>query len=164
MIVAGEASGDIYGAEVARETGKLMPEAEFFGIGGARMREAGVTTLVDSADMAVVGLVEVLKHFDVISSAFFKLKKILLESPPDLLILIDYPGFNMRLAKVPARQASRCFTTSAPRYGPGARGGLRKSPPGRSYGRLFCLLKKNFTKRLMCRSLSSAIPWLTLST
>lgn len=104
MIVAGEASGDIYGAEVARETGKLMPEAEFFGIGGARMREAGVTTLVDSADMAVVGLVEVLKHFDVISSAFFKLKKILLESPPDLLILIDYPGFNMRLAKV-ARKA-----------------------------------------------------------
>jgi len=104
MIVAGEASGDIYGAEVARETDKLMPEAEFFGIGGARMREAGVTTLVDSADMAVVGLVEVLKHFDVISSAYLKLRKILLESPPDLLILIDYPGFNMRLAKV-ARKA-----------------------------------------------------------
>jgi len=104
MIVAGEASGDIYGADLAQEALKLEPELHFFGIGGARMREAGVETLVDSADMAVVGLVEVLKHFDVISSAFLKLKKILLNNPPELLILIDYPGFNLRLAKV-ARQA-----------------------------------------------------------
>lgn len=100
MIVAGEASGDIYGADLAREALKLDPNLHFFGIGGARMREAGVETLVDSADMAVVGLVEVLKHFDVISAAFLKLKKILLSSPPALLILIDYPGFNLRLAKV----------------------------------------------------------------
>ena len=100
MIVAGEASGDIYGADLAREASKLDPNLHFFGIGGARMREAGVDTLVDSADMAVVGLVEVLKHFDVISNAFLKLKKILLNDRPDLLILIDYPGFNMRLAKI----------------------------------------------------------------
>ena len=104
LIVAGEASGDIYGADLVREAHTLDPALQFFGIGGQRMREAGVDTLVDSADMAVVGLVEVLKHFDVISSAFLKLKKILLETPPDLLVLIDYPGFNLRLAKV-ARQA-----------------------------------------------------------
>lgn len=104
MIVAGEASGDIYGADLAREALKLDSNLHFFGIGGARMREAGVETLVDSADMAVVGLVEVLKHFDVISAAFLKLKKILLNEPPDLLILIDYPGFNLRLAKI-ARKA-----------------------------------------------------------
>lgn len=100
MIVAGEASGDIYGADLARETLKLDPNLHFFGIGGARMREVGVETLVDSADMAVVGLVEVLKHFDVISNAFLKLKKILQNDPPELLILIDYPGFNLRLAKI----------------------------------------------------------------
>jgi lipid-A-disaccharide synthase len=64
------------------------------------MREAGVVTVVDSADMAVMGLVEVVKHYRVISSAFAKLKKILIEDPPELLILIDYPGFNLRLAKV----------------------------------------------------------------
>ena len=104
MIVAGEASGDIYGADLARETRKTDPELEFLGIGGRHMREAGVETLVDSADMAVVGLVEVLKHFDVIAAAFLKLKKILREDPPLLLVLIDYPGFNLRLAKV-ARQA-----------------------------------------------------------
>lgn len=104
MIVAGEASGDIYGADLVREALKLDRSLRFFGIGGVRMREAGVETLVDSADMAVVGLVEVLKHFDVISGAFLKLKKILTTDRPDLLILIDYPGFNLRLAKA-ARKA-----------------------------------------------------------
>jgi lipid-A-disaccharide synthase len=100
MIVAGEASGDIYGADLVREAHKLDPQLHFFGIGGQRMREAGAETLIDSADMAVVGLVEVLKHFDVIAAAFRTLKQILLNEPPDLLILIDYPGFNLRLAKV----------------------------------------------------------------
>ena len=99
MIVAGEASGDIYGADLVHKAQLLDPGLRFFGIGGVRMREAGVTTLVDSADMAVMGLVEVFKHFGVISSAFLKLKKILQHDPPELLILIDYPGFNLRLAK-----------------------------------------------------------------
>jgi len=104
MIVAGEASGDIYGAQLVQEAVALVPGLRFCGIGGDRMREAGVETLVDSADMAVVGLVEVIKHFDVIAAAFLKLKKILLNDRPALLILIDYPGFNLRLAKV-ARKA-----------------------------------------------------------
>lgn len=100
MIVAGEASGDIYGAGLIRAVRSGDGAVDFFGIGGERMREAGCETLVDSADMAVVGLVEVLKHFDVIASAFLRLKKILRDDPPALLILIDYPGFNLRLAKV----------------------------------------------------------------
>jgi lipid-A-disaccharide synthase len=62
------------------------------------MRETGVVTLVDSADMAVMGLVEVISHFGVISAAYKKLKRILQDNPPELLILIDYPGFNLRLA------------------------------------------------------------------
>ncbi len=100
MIVCGEASGDIYGADLVEKTVLLAPDLHFFGIGGVRMREKGVETLVDSADMAVMGLVEVFKHFSVISAAFLTLKKILQENPPELLILIDYPGFNIRLAKV----------------------------------------------------------------
>jgi len=99
MIVAGEASGDIYGADLVQKALLLDHGLHFFGIGGARMREAGVETLVDSAEMAVMGLVEVIKHFDVISSAFLRLKNILRQDPPELLILIDYPGFNIRLAK-----------------------------------------------------------------
>jgi lipid-A-disaccharide synthase len=100
MIVAGEASGDIYGADLVRQSDLLDPGLHFFGIGGVRMREAGVVTLVDSADMAVMGLVEVISHFGVIIAAYKKLKRILQHDPPELLILIDYPGFNLRLANV----------------------------------------------------------------
>ena len=100
MIVSGEASGDIYGADLVEKSLQLAPDLHFFGIGGDRMREKGVETLIDSADMAVMGLVEVFSHFNVISSAFLTLKKILRDNPPELLILIDYPGFNIRLAKV----------------------------------------------------------------
>ncbi|ABL00622.1 lipid-A-disaccharide synthase [Pelobacter propionicus] len=114
MIVAGEASGDIYGAQLASETARLSPNIRFFGIGGERMREAGVQTLVDSADMAVVGLVEVLRHFDVIAKAFLKLKRILLQTPPHLLVLIDYPGFNLRLARVARRSGVRVLYYISP--------------------------------------------------
>ncbi|MBI1921511.1 MAG: lipid-A-disaccharide synthase [Geobacter sp.] len=100
MIVAGEASGDLHGANLVKEIHRLDPGISFVGIGGARMREAGVETVEDAAKMAVVGLVEVVAHFDVIYRAFTALKRILVEDPPDLLILIDYPDFNLRLAKV----------------------------------------------------------------
>lgn len=126
MIVAGEASGDIYGADLAREAFKLDPNLHFFGIGGARMREAGVETLVDSADMAVVGLVEVLKHFDIISAAFLKLKKILLNDRPDLLILIDYPGFNLRLAKVAKKAGVKVLYYISPQIWAWRQGRVRK--------------------------------------
>jgi lipid-A-disaccharide synthase len=103
MIVAGEASGDLHGSRLVQEALRLDPELKFFGIGGSQMRDAGVDTLVDSREMAVVGLVEVLAHFDVIYRAFTTLRKIIRTEPPDLLILIDYPDFNLRLAKVAKR-------------------------------------------------------------
>jgi len=126
MIVAGEASGDIYGADLVREAHKLDPDLHFFGIGGRRMHEAGVQTLVDSADMAVVGVVEVIKHFDVISAAFLKLKNILREDPPALLILIDYPGFNLRLAKVARRAGIKVLYYISPQIWAWRQGRLKK--------------------------------------
>lgn len=126
MIVAGEASGDIYGAGLVRAVHAADPAFYFFGIGGQRMREAGCETLVDSADMAVVGLVEVLKHFDVIAAAFLKLKKILLENPPDLLILIDYPGFNLRLAKVAKRAGIKVLYYISPQIWAWRQGRVKK--------------------------------------
>ena len=126
MIVAGEASGDIYGADLVSEALKLCPYLHFFGIGGARMREAGVDTLVDSNVMAVVGLVEVIKHFDVISSAFKKLKQILLNTPPDLLILIDYPGFNLRLAKVAKKAGVKVLYYISPQIWAWRQGRVKK--------------------------------------
>ncbi len=103
MIVAGEASGDLHGARLVQEARKLDSGLSFFGIGGPRMREAGVETLVDSARMAVVGLVEVIAHFNVISRAYLTLKKIIVSNPPDLVILIDYPDFNLRIARLAKR-------------------------------------------------------------
>jgi lipid-A-disaccharide synthase len=126
MIVAGEASGDIYGADLASEALKLSPDLHFFGIGGARMREAGVETLVDSSAMAVVGLVEVIKHFDVISAAFQKLKQIILKNPPDLLILIDYPGFNLRLAKVAKKAGIKVLYYISPQIWAWRQGRVKK--------------------------------------
>jgi lipid-A-disaccharide synthase len=109
MIVAGEASGDMYGAKVVEEAHRLDSSVRFFGIGGVHMRNAGVETLVDSKDMAVMGLFEVIAHFGVIARAFRLLKAILVKEKPDLLILIDYPGFNLRLAAVAKRAGVRVF-------------------------------------------------------
>ena len=104
MIIAGEASGDLHGSALVREVLALDPSISFLGIGGPKMRNAGVETLVDAREMAVVGLVEVLAHFPVIYGAFRKMEKILKADPPDLLLLIDYPDFNLRLAAI----AQRC--------------------------------------------------------
>ena len=103
MIVAGEASGDLYGATLATEFRALSPETRLLGMGGDRMREAGVETLVDANVMAVMGIVEVLGHLPVIVKGFDILKQRLLNDPPRLLILIDYPDFNLRLARVAKR-------------------------------------------------------------
>ncbi len=104
MIVAGEASGELHGAGLVRAALAIDPSPTFFGMGGPLMRRAGVDTLVDARDMAVVGLVEVLAHFPTILRAFLKLKECLRKAPPDILVLIDYPDFNLRLAAV-ARKA-----------------------------------------------------------
>jgi lipid-A-disaccharide synthase len=103
MIVAGEASGDMYGARVVEEAHRLDSSVRFLGIGGVAMRRVGVETLVDSKEMAVMGLFEIVSHFGVIYRAFKLLKSRLLSDKPDLLILIDYPGFNLRLAAVAKR-------------------------------------------------------------
>jgi lipid-A-disaccharide synthase len=103
MIAAGEASGDLYGATLATELRALAPDTHLLGMGGDRMREAGVETLVDANVMAVMGIVEVLGHLPVIVKGFNILKRRLLSDPPRLLILIDYPDFNLRLAKVAKR-------------------------------------------------------------
>jgi lipid-A-disaccharide synthase len=98
-IVAGEASGDQHGAYLIREVNKLAPEVRFCGIAGPHMRAAGAEALFDSSQLAVMGLVEVISHFKDIYRALQKMRRFLKKGRPDLLILIDYPEFNLRLAK-----------------------------------------------------------------
>lgn len=99
MIVAGEASGDMHAGRLVRAVRDRDPSMRFFGIGGPNMREAGTEILVDSGELAVVGLIEVLAHYRVIKAALDRMRAELRRQRPDLLILTDYPDFNLRLAK-----------------------------------------------------------------
>lgn len=99
MIIAGEASADLHAGKLVRNVLSKDPAVKFFGIGGNDMRAAGVETLVDSAELAVVGLIEVLAHRKVIFGALHRMEDILRNDPPDLLVLVDYPEFNLRLAR-----------------------------------------------------------------
>jgi lipid-A-disaccharide synthase len=100
MIVTGEASGDLHGGNLIRAARQLDPDLSFFGVGGRCMAEAGCEILIPGEELSVMGLVEVIGHFPVIYRAFQRLKAILHGTGrPDLLITIDFPDFNLRLAK-----------------------------------------------------------------
>ena len=101
MIVAGEASGDKHGAALAEKLKQLYPETQFeiFGSGGEEMRRAGVETLVDAKDVAIIGIPEIIGAFGKLYGAYRKLIAAASERKPDAVVLIDWPDFNMRVAK-----------------------------------------------------------------
>jgi lipid-A-disaccharide synthase len=99
IIVAGEASGDERGAELVAEMRKRDPHLTFSGLGGQQMIKAGVDIYVDLASIGVVGFTEVFKHLQTIKKAFDLILTKIDEQKPAAVILVDYPGFNLRLAK-----------------------------------------------------------------
>jgi len=99
LIIAGEASGDLHGANLVREIRQQDSLIAFFGVGSKRMEEAGVRLLADASQISVVGATEVLTHLRPICRVFSMLKRFLAEERPDLLILIDFPDFNIMLGK-----------------------------------------------------------------
>lgn len=103
MIIAGEVSGDHHGAKLVRAMQDKNPELFFCGIGSRAMRAAGVRILVDSNEISVVGITEILARLPDIMKAFATTKRVLKGLKPDLLILIDFPGFNMRVASIARR-------------------------------------------------------------
>lgn len=98
-ILAGEASGDIYGAELAEALLAANPGVTIKGMGGIKMRNAGVDILVDSTELGVIGFVEVMKMYPTFHKIFNQLVKTAEDEKPDVVITIDYPGFNLRFAK-----------------------------------------------------------------
>ena len=104
MIVAGEASGDMHGANLVREMLKNDPALNFYGIGGNKLQKEGVELLANASDMAVVGLTEVVSKLGNVLKIMGMMKKSLDERRPDLVILIDYPDFNIRLAKAAGKE------------------------------------------------------------
>ncbi|WED44192.1 lipid-A-disaccharide synthase [Legionella cardiaca] len=99
VIIAGEESGDKHAANLVHQLLAENPNLEISGIGGRHMQEAGVHLISDLARFGVTGLTEVVRHLKVIKKAFNAIKLHLQATKPDLLILVDYPGFNLRLAK-----------------------------------------------------------------
>lgn len=101
MIVAGEASGDAHAAKLVEALRANSPETdfEFFGAAGRRMREAGVESILDSDDFAIVGLPEIVRALPMFWRAFQKLKSEAVRRKPNVVILVDFPEFNLKLAK-----------------------------------------------------------------
>lgn len=103
LIIAGEPSGDLHGACLVKSIKKTNSEASFFGLGGYLMREAGVEVIYDITEKSIIGLVEAIKVAPEIFKIYRKLKKLTLERNPVLLILIDFPEFNLYFAKFAKR-------------------------------------------------------------
>jgi lipid-A-disaccharide synthase len=95
-MIAGERSGDLHGSMVASKIRERIPQAEIFGMGGDRMRDAGVEVIHDMTEIAVVGFLEVLRHLRTFRSIFYDLLRVVKERKPDAVVLIDLPGFNLR--------------------------------------------------------------------
>jgi lipid-A-disaccharide synthase len=99
MIVAGERSGDLYGAELALALRERLRDPEFFGCGGEAMRLAGVDTVVDAHQLTMIGITEVIGGLPRAYRAFHALLAEVDKRRPQLAVLIDFPDFNLRLAK-----------------------------------------------------------------
>src|SRR5208337_2193793 len=99
MIVAGERSGDIFGAGLARALQARLPGLEVFGCGGEAMRQAAVDTAVDSHQIAIAGITEIVSGLPRVYRAFRRLLQEVDRRQPQLAVLIDFPDFNLRLAR-----------------------------------------------------------------
>ncbi len=108
IIVAGEASGDLHAAHLVEHLRQLNPRLTFSGLGGEKMKKQGVEIYDDLTRMAVIGFVEVLKHYREIKKIFDIILKKINEIRPAAVILVDYPGFNLRLAKAIKRTNPEC--------------------------------------------------------
>ena len=126
MIVAGEQSGDLHGSNLVRAMHRIDPDLRFYGIGGRKMREAGVELIADAADMAVVGLTEVVGKLGMILGVMRRMKLALKKLKPALLILIDYPDFNLRLGKAAKKEEVKVFYYISPQIWAWRKGRIHK--------------------------------------
>src|SRR5258707_1484301 len=97
-IIAGEASGDLHGSNLIREIKMRDPDAQIRGWGGSLMQEAGAEIVKDYRDLAFMGFTEVIRNLPTILKNIRFCKSDILWFKPDVIIFIDYPGFNLRMA------------------------------------------------------------------
>jgi len=99
FLICGEASGDLHGANLIKAIKQLRPEAQFTGIGGDQMRAEGMQLIKHYNTFAVMGLVDVLKKLPLIWRTLRETKKNIEREKPDGIILIDFSGFNLKIAQ-----------------------------------------------------------------
>ncbi|HUL31958.1 MAG TPA: lipid-A-disaccharide synthase [Thermodesulfobacteriota bacterium] len=104
LLVAGEVSGDLHGSHLVEAIRSVDPEIQFFGVGGEGLKRTGMKLLYPSQSLSVVGITEVFFKLRAILKALQGLKKSIERERPDLVILIDFPDFNLRLAKIAHRR------------------------------------------------------------
>jgi lipid-A-disaccharide synthase len=126
LLSAGDASGDVYAADLVRELRALRPTARFLGLGGAQMEKAGVEITVDQREVAVGGLVELLPDLHRIVSAWRRLAAALKARRPDLVVLVDSGGFNLPFARLARRAGVPVLYYVAPQVWAWRRGRVRK--------------------------------------
>ncbi len=114
MIIAGEASGDIHGARVVRAMKMKRPDIRFFGVGGRSLRQAGAHLLIDAARISVVGITEVFGKLPDLLEGVRAARRFLYRKKPDLLILIDFPDFNLYLAGIAKKAGIRVLYYISP--------------------------------------------------
>lgn len=114
FIISGEASGDLHGAHLAKALLQQEPALQLTGWGGDKMQAQGVEILKHYKDLAFMGFVEVAKHLPEILRNFSLCKKQITELKPDAVILVDYPGFNLRMAKWLHKNGYKVFYYIAP--------------------------------------------------
>ncbi len=99
FVFAGEHSGDVYGGALLREIKRLRPQLELFGVGGPLMREQGLDCVLPMEEFQIMGFVDVFKKLPTIFRQLRQLRDTIMEAQPAATVLIDYPGFNLRLAR-----------------------------------------------------------------
>jgi len=126
MLVAGEASGDLHAAGLVAALRRREPGIEIWGVGGGESRASGMNTAVDIAEIATLGLVEVGEKGRALLRTYRMLRRELYERPPQLLVLIDFPEFNLALAAVAKRRGVPVFYYVSPQVWAWRRGRVRK--------------------------------------
>lgn len=114
-IIAGEASGDLHGSNLVKSMMNMRPDVEIRGIGGEKMKRAGADIWRDYKDTAVMGFTAVITHLGKISRNMRDCKEDIIRYSPDALILIDYPGFNLKIAEFAHKKGIRVYYYIAPK-------------------------------------------------
>ena len=114
MMVAGEISGDTHGGSILQYLNKLIPGLEVIGIGGPKMEAEGLNSAIPLDDLQARGLVEVLRHLPGHFKYLRRMRRMLDEERPDAVLLIDYPGFNLKIAEAAKQRGLPVLYYSSP--------------------------------------------------